>query len=52
MTDWWDKQIQRADELAARANPREAYERERHRQVERERAIAAWEREQGARDKV
>ena len=33
-------------------NPREAYEREKRRQIERERAIENWEREQDARERV
>src|SRR5207249_4488471 len=33
-------------------DPREAYEREKRRQAERERAIESWEREQDAREKL
>jgi formate dehydrogenase subunit gamma len=33
-------------------DPREAYEREKRRQEDRERAIESWERERGARDSV
>jgi cytochrome b subunit of formate dehydrogenase len=33
-------------------DPREAYERSKRRQVERERAVENWEREQDARERV